>query len=125
MDLLLDSSFLIQIANLPSSEFKNIGELLDRYDFVVLESIIAELRSIERRAGNKRSKEALRALEYAKSLKRVAYNEGENVDDVIMKYAKSTGSAVATMDKELRKRLSAIGVQVVFRGRSRLIVQGV
>ncbi|MFQ6135235.1 MAG: PIN domain-containing protein [Nitrososphaerales archaeon] len=125
MELLLDSSFLIFVANTPAHRFEGVKESLGRVEPAVLDAVIDELHTISSRAPAKRAKAARRALEYASRLKRISYSEGEGVDDKILKYAESSGAVVATIDSELRSRLRAVGVPVVSRRGNRLVVDGV
>jgi rRNA-processing protein FCF1 len=54
-------------------------------------------------------------LNFAAKIKKITFDEGENVDDKIMNCAVSRKASVATLDSNLRKRLKAVGITVVFR----------
>lgn len=125
VELLLDSSFLIFVANTPACGFEDVKASLGRPELVVLDAVIDELNTIRSRAASKRAKAAGRALEYASSLKRISYKEGGDVDDKILNYAEANGAAVATIDSELKRRLRAVRVPVVSRRGNRLVWEGV
>lgn len=124
VDLLLDSSFLILLANTPTRGFEEIMDSLGGVELTVLDAVIDELCSISGSASAKRAKAAGRALEYASRLKRISYRKGGGVDDRILNWARSSGGAVATLDSELRRRLRAVGVVVVTQRGNRLVVEG-
>jgi rRNA-processing protein FCF1 len=56
----------------------------------------------------------------------VTLQEGESVDDAIVKASQKLGAIVATTDIELKKRLRSINVPVVYlREKSKLEVEGI
>ena len=123
--LLLDSSFLMLIANSPTYGFEEIKNSIGKVELVVLKDVVNELLSISKLASTKRSREAERALQYASKLKCVTVSEGLNVDDKILNYAKVGGVIVATLDNNLRKRLRSSRVTVLFQRGNRFVTEGV
>ena len=115
VELLLDSSFLIFAVSTPSQRLEQLQEFFGKVDLVVLDAVINELHGLSRNSSPKRAKSAKNALDFASGLKNISFDEGENVDDKIMNCAVSRRASVATLDSNLRKRLKAVGITVVFR----------
>ncbi len=123
MELLLDSSFLIFAVSTPSQRLEEIQEYLGRVELVVLDAVINELQGLSRNSSPKRAKFAKSALKFALGLKKISFDEGENVDDKIINCAVSRKASVATLDSDLRRRLKAVGITVVFRRGNLLAVE--
>ena len=115
MELLLDSSFLIFVVSTPSQRLEEIQESLGRVELVVLDAVLNELQSLSQNSSPKLAKYAKSALNFAAGLKKISFDEGENVDDKIINCAVSRNASVATLDSGLRQRLKVVGVVVVFR----------
>ncbi len=115
LELLLDSSFLIFAVSTPSQRMEEIQESLGRVELVVLDAVLNELQSLSQNSSPKLAKYAKSALNFAAGLKKISFDEGENVDDKIINCAVSRNASVATLDSGLRQRLKVVGVVVVFR----------
>ncbi len=115
LELLLDSSFLIFAVSTPSQRMEEIQESLGRVELVVLDAVLNELQSLSQNSSPKLAKYAKSALNFAAGLKKISFDEGENVDDKIINCAVSRNASVATLDSGLRQRLKVVGVIVVFR----------
>jgi len=115
VEVLLDSSFLIFAVSTPSQRLEGIQESLGRVELVVLDAVINEIRSLSENSSPKLAKSAKSALDFATKLKKISFDEGENVDDKIINCAVSRNASVATLDSGLRQRLKVVGVVVVFR----------
>ena len=123
VELLLDSSFLMFIVSTPTEKIDSIQESLGNAELVVLNAILDELQRLSTISSTKRAKSARSALNFALGLKSIFYDQGIDVDDMILNYASSHGAAVATLDSELRHRLKAKGVTVVFRRGNLLAIE--
>jgi rRNA-processing protein FCF1 len=108
--------------------FQEIEYLLQKkVDFVVPSSVKNELTVISSRGGEG-APEASLALQLASRCRVVEVNldQGETVDDAIVKASRKLGAVVATTDIELKKRLRDINVPVVYlREKSKLEIEGV
>jgi rRNA-processing protein FCF1 len=108
--------------------FQEIEYLLQKkVDFVVPSSVKNELTIISSRGGEG-APEASLALQLASRCRVVEVNldQGETVDDAIVKASRKLGAVVATTDIELKKRLRDINVPVVYlREKSKLEIEGV
>ncbi|MCP8308269.1 MAG: 30S processome protein Utp24 [archaeon] len=122
--VLLDASFILTLASKPSNLIEEMEEMLGKVELLVLEDTIKELEAISKRPSIKRSKQAKLALNFVIRLERIAYAYEGSVDDKILRCAMENRLLVATMDKELRKRLRAMGLSVITLRENRLIING-
>lgn len=113
MDVVLDSSFLLEFVSRPLKRIEELELSLGKIEFVVLDATVKELEKLASETGIK-AKKALAALEYVKNLKRVNVADiKSDADLTILSYAVKHGSAVATLDQKLRRKLKKIGVAVI------------
>ncbi|MFN4337024.1 MAG: PIN domain-containing protein [Candidatus Nitrosocaldus sp.] len=126
VNVLVDTSFLIIMANRPVGGIERLETSLGKVEFLIPDVVVRELERIAGGAGVKRAKEAKAALqmvnysrfkfsiidlsEYARTGsrggKRYSGSGGSTmVDDLIVEYAESTRCYVATLDKGMIKRL--------------------
>ena len=128
--VVLDTNFLMLIPTFRGDIFKKLDEVLGRKtEKIVLSPIFDELKNISLGRDLKAKKQAnivLKLLgEYNLKLVDVKYNPLKTVDELIVETAKTWNCLVATNDKELKRKLTALGVPIVYpRQRSRLEVRG-
>jgi rRNA-processing protein FCF1 len=126
--VILDSNFLMIPFQFHIDVFQEIEYLLQKkVDFVVPSAVKTELTGISTRGGEG-APEASLALQLASRCRvvEVTLQEGESVDDAIVKASQKLGAIVATTDIELKKRLRSINVPVVYlREKSKLEVEGI
>jgi rRNA-processing protein FCF1 len=122
--VLLDASFVLTLASKPLDLIEELGDILGKVELLVLEDTIKELEAISKRPSIK-SKQAKLALDFVMNLERITYDFEGSVDDRILKCATENRLLVATMDKELRKRLRAMSLTVVTLRQNRLMINGV
>jgi len=127
--VILDSNFLFIPSQFKIDIFEELNRLLNqRFEPVLLSSTFQELRSMAEKGAPKRRKQASLALELSAEKCRLVNVEkevGETNDDVILRIAIEWKSPVATNDLELRKKLRARDIPVIFlRGKNRLELEG-
>jgi rRNA-processing protein FCF1 len=126
--VILDSNFLMIPFQFKIDIFQEIEYLLQKkVDFVVPSAVKSELTGISSRGGEG-APEASLALQLASRCRvvEVTLEPQETVDDAILKASQKLGAVVATTDIDLKKRLRAINVPVVYlREKSKLEVEGV
>jgi rRNA-processing protein FCF1 len=115
--IVLDTNMLLLIAD-GINIFEQIEEqLLAKPEYIVLKPIIKELEKLAIKGKPLLRRKARLALEiagrYCKIID-VKEKPGEKVDDIILRYAKENNAAVATNDKELRKRLRRNGIPEIY-----------
>ncbi len=113
LNVVLDSSFLLELVSRPLKRIEELDALLGEGELVVLDVTVKELKKLASESGAK-AKKASAALEYVKNLRKVnVANVDLDADSMILSYAIKHGSAVATLDQNLRRRLKAAGVVVI------------
>ncbi|MEM0496489.1 MAG: hypothetical protein QW178_05680 [Candidatus Nitrosocaldus sp.] len=122
VEVLVDTSFIIAMANMPIKGMDRLEVKLGRVEFLIPDIVVRELERIALDAGVKRAKEAKAALQLINDARlrfrmrmvdigKVSDAEGKGiskvgkVDDLIVGYAESAGCYVATLDREMIKRL--------------------
>ncbi len=126
--VILDSNFLMIPFQFNLDVFQEIEYLLQKkVDFIVPSAVKSELTGISARGGEG-APEASLALQLASRCRvvEVTLDSNETVDDAIVKSSQKLRAVVATTDIELKKRLRAINVPVVYlRDKSKLEVDGI
>lgn len=126
--VVLDSNFLMIPFQFNLDVFQEIEYLLQKkVDFIVPSAVKNELTGISARGGEGAAEASL-ALQLASRCRvvEVTLDENETVDDAVVKSSQKLGAVVATTDIELKKRLRAINIPVVYlRDKSKLEVDGI
>ncbi len=125
VEVLVDTSFIIAMANIPIKGMDRLEVKLGRVEFLIPDVVVKELERIAIDAGVKRAREARAALQLIYDarfrskarmidISKVSDTEGKNakegkvgskVDDLIVGYAESAGCYIATLDREMIRRL--------------------
>jgi uncharacterized protein len=124
MDVLCDSSFLMNLVSKPTTCQDKVEYEVGPLRFIVPSNVIAELEAMKRRVGQKRSKMAETAITIANSNFEVRSigDLDSNVDDLLIEYATRNRCAVATVDRVLLRRLIANDVLVITFTNNRMII---
>ena len=122
--VLLDASFILTLASKPLNLMEELEEMLGKVELLVLEDTIKELEAISKRPSIKKSKQARLALDFVMRLEHITYAQKGSVDDKILKCAMENKLIVATIDKELRKRLRSMRLSVITLKENRLMMNG-
>lgn len=115
--IILDANFLMVPAQFGVDIFEGMTPLLNRKpEPIILTPTYRELQKLAASKHPKRRLEARLALKLAEKCRMVKAEPGadETVDDLIVRLAKKWKWAVATNDRELRKKLKKSMVPVVF-----------
>jgi rRNA-processing protein FCF1 len=109
--VIFDSSFLMAVAERPTTWLEDITEVIGGFEPVALQCVLAELRRLA--PGNGRKSRAARvALELAEEFSRVPCG-GARTDEEIMSAALTMNATVATADRDLARSLGSRKVRVV------------
>ncbi len=111
LKVIFDSSFLMAVAEHPTTWSEDISGELGKFEPVVLECVVDEMRRLANGEGRK-ARYARVALELAGGFGREPCG-GAGPDDEIVSAAQGPGKAVATIDSNLLETLVALGVRVV------------
>ncbi len=122
--IILDTSFILTLASKPLNLIEELEEILGKVELLVLEDTIKELEAISKRPSIKKSKQARLALDFVMRLEHITYAQKGSVDDKILKCAMENKLIVATIDKELRKRLRSMRLSVITLKENRLMMNG-
>lgn len=126
--VILDSNFLFIPLQFGVDIFEELDRLLEgRVRCVVPSPVFEELQLLKQEAKPSLRKEIDFALALARRCETAEerVEPGENFDDVLVRLAKLWVCPVATNDGELRRRLRAEGVPVIYlRKRAYLEVEG-
>jgi uncharacterized protein len=125
MNVLCDTSFLMVLVSTPLKRMTKIEMEVGKLTFLVPNVVIGELRRLEARAGPKRSLIARTAIEIANSKLRIVELPDwvGRVDEAILKFAKASDCAVATLDRNLKIALRRNNILVISLSNNRLIIE--
>ena len=128
LKVVLDSNFLFIPLQFHLDIFGELENLLNRsFEPIILSSTKQELQGLAESSSPKKRKQALLALKLVEKCRSVRVDKdlGETYDDVVIRVAAEWKSPVATNDRELRRRLRALGLPVIFlRQKRRLMLEG-
>ena len=127
--VILDTNFLTVPAQFGVDVFSEAERVLERsIEFILLDSVIDEIKGKLERAGKTESRLFKVALDLTERCKIVEIDQSMRespVDDQLLEYAVSVRGVLATNDKELRERASERGVPVLMlRGKKHLELKG-
>ncbi len=109
--VIFDSSFLMAVAENPTTWYEDIVGEVGRFQPVLLECVMQELAKIASGQG-RRSRTARVALDLASGFVVLPCGKA-GVDDEVVSAAVSTKSAVATVDEELLRTLKRLRVKAI------------
>ncbi|MBY8997808.1 MAG: nucleotide-binding protein [Candidatus Thorarchaeota archaeon] len=127
--VILDTNFLTVPAQFGVDVFSEAERVLERsIEFILLESVIDEIKTKLERAGKTERRMFKVALDLTERCKVVKIDQSMKtflVDDQLLEYAVSVRGVLATNDKELRERAAKRGVPVlILRGKKHLELKG-
>jgi uncharacterized protein len=125
MNVLCDTSFLMVLVSTPLKRMTKIEMEVGKLTFLVPNVVIGELQRLEARAGPKRSLIARTAIEIANTKLRIVELPDwvGRVDEAILKFAKASDCAVATLDRNLKIALRRNNILVISLSNNRLIIE--
>ena len=128
LKVILDSNFLFIPAKFQIDVFEDLAKLLNqRFEPVLLSLIYQELKTMAEKGAPSRRRQASLALKLAEKCKKIDVEKHleETNDDVILRIATLWKSPVATNDRELRRKLRARAIPVIYlRSKNRLELEG-
>lgn len=119
-DVICDTSFLIHLFTRRIRNIDGICSEIGSIRFVVPTCVLAEIAKL---AGDPR-----RAPEMSSVLERAAPMDpievgGGFADDAILRHVSLNGGFVATMDRELKRRIKAAGGSILSVSRDRIVLE--
>ena len=122
--IVLDTSFLIHVANNPIPGSNYISEI-QSYNLITINDVVKELSGISKDRKNflktKRSKEASLALQYIKNIPKEDVSGSESTDDKIIRYASNNHDIIASLDRDILNKAVRHNIDSVTIEKQRLI----
>ena len=119
--MIFDSSFLMAVADTPTTWFEDISARVGRFEPVLLECVGGELQRLASGKSGK-SKIARVALDLSSQFVRTGCGSAR-VDDEIISAASTDGALVATTDAELARAARAAHLRVISLRKGRVTLQ--
>ncbi|MHA1583035.1 MAG: PIN domain-containing protein [Candidatus Baldrarchaeia archaeon] len=128
LKVVLDTNMLMLPVQLNINITAELDKLLElKYEIVVPEGVIDELKKLLNSSNPKVQRIAKFALELAKKFKIVPLRPkiGESTDQLLVQLAKKKDYIICTCDNELRRKIREVGSPVIFlRQMSHLAIEG-
>ena len=122
--IVLDTSFLIHVANNPIPGSNYISEI-QSYNLITINDVVKELSGISKDRKNflktKRSKEASLALQYIKNIPKEDVSGSESTDNKIIRYASNNHDIIASLDRDILNKAVRHNIDSVTIEKQRLI----
>ena len=122
--IVLDTSFLIHVANNPIPRSDYLSEI-QSYNLITINDVVQELSGISKDRTNflktKRSKEASLALQYIKNIHKEDVSGSESTDDKIINYASNNHDIIASLDRDILNKAVRHNIDSVTIEKQRLI----
>ena len=119
-DVLCDTSFLIHLANRRIKNIDNLDVEIGPITFVVPQVVKNELLKLSN--NEKKSMDIQATLDYIKNLKSFPII-GDYADKAIMDFLSNNRSIVATMDKDLKKKVKKSGNSIISISNNKIIFE--
>ena len=108
----MDTSFLLFAANNPIQYSDSMLDLKS-FQIIILEDVINELIGISKDKGITRSRNALNALAYTRTLIHQKVDRNGNTDDKILSYAHKINGIIASLDRDLLLKANKNSIDTV------------
>jgi len=122
--IVLDTSFLIHVANNPIPGSNYLSEI-QSYTLITITDVVKELSGISKDRKNflktKRSKEASLALQYIKNIPKEDVSGSESTDNKIIGYASNNHDIIASLDRDILNKAVRHNIDSVTIEKQRLI----
>ena len=108
----MDTSFLLFAANNPI-QYSDSAFDLKSFQIIILEDVINELIGISKDKGITRSRNALNALTYTRTLLHQKVDKNGNTDAKILLHAHKIDGIIASLDRDLLLQANKNGIDTV------------
>jgi len=105
----------------PTKLLENIENIFGKINFLIPDVVIEELMKLIN-SNPRRSRDAKLALEISKRFKKIKTSRTKHIDDNLVEYAYFNKCAVATIDKDLIRRLISQNTLVISLRKNKMIV---
>ena len=108
----MDTSFLLFAANNPV-QYSDSAFDLKSFQIIILEDVVNELIGISKDKGITRSRNALNALTYTRTLLHQKVDKNGNTDAKILLHAHKIDGIIASLDRDLLLQANKNGIDTV------------
>ena len=108
----MDTSFLLFAVNNPI-QYSDSAFDLKSFQIIILEDVINELIGISKDKGITRSRNALNALTYTRTLLHQKVDKNGNTDAKILLHANKIDGVIASLDRDLLLQANKNGIDTV------------
>lgn len=124
MEIICDTSFIIALVSNPIKCLDKVENEIGKLKFIVPTFVLAELNSIEKKSGPKKSMIANTAIRISKLKFEIKdIGKSKNVDKDILNYAtRNKRFGVATLDGKLLNRLKMAEVTTITLSKNKMII---
>jgi rRNA-processing protein FCF1 len=114
--IIIDTNALIMLFEFSINFEEQLTRLFGKYKIIVPRAVVKELKTLKQKGKGSKKYNAKASLDLINKtdMKIIETETKGDVDDIVYNLAKETKYPVLTNDKELRKRLKNIPVNVVF-----------
>ncbi len=120
VDVICDTSFLIQLATARIKNLDTVGMEIGNLEFVVPEVVKDEL---ERLAKDPNKRALIVATQNNTRDFRTVPISGKFADPVLIKHAKTNSCMIGTMDNKLKKQIKAVGGTILSLSNNKIVLE--
>ena len=120
VEILCDTSFLIHIATKRIKNISNLETEIGQIQFLVPDVVITELEKLSKQ--DEKKQEILATVNYSKTLKKIEIS-GKYADQALINHIKQHGGIIATLDKELKKKIKNFGGSIMSLSNDRIVLE--
>ena len=120
VEILCDTSFLIHIATKKIKNISNLETEIGQIHFLVPDVVIKELEKLSKQ--DKKKQEILATVNYSKNLKKIKVS-GKFADQALINHIKQHGGIIATLYKELKKKIKNFGGSIMSLSNDRIVLE--
>ena len=119
VDVICDTSFLIQLATKKIKNINSFESEIGQIQLVVPQVVKNELEKLSK--DEKKKHEVISTLNLINKLKQIPIS-GNYADESLISYVKEHGGIIATMDKELKTKIKSIGASIITLSNDRIVL---
>jgi uncharacterized protein len=120
VEIICDTSFLIHIATKRIKNFSNLETEIGQVQFLIPDVVIDELEKLGKQ--DEKKKEILATTDFCKNLKKISIS-GQFADQALINHIKQHGGIIATLDKELKKKVKSFGGSIMSLSNDRIVLE--
>ena len=120
VEVVCDTSFLMHLVSTRIKNIENLETEIGSIQFVVPDVVILELERLTSEPNKKNV--AIDTLQKIKNYKKISL-PGKFADQALVDYIKQHGGIIATMDRELKKKIKNLGGSIMSFSNNRIVLE--